>query len=151
MRAALDVLGAAQPGEGGRRIAVLGDMLELGDQARNLHADLAEPLEAAGVELAFLAGEEMKALDDVLEARVRREWHENPGELLDSLLKTMRTGDVIMVKASKSIGFSPLVDKLLALYPPRPVTTEAPEATSGDAMSPAEPPADDTDPAGAAS
>ncbi|WP_024352003.1 UDP-N-acetylmuramoylalanyl-D-glutamyl-2,6-diaminopimelate--D-alanyl-D-alanine ligase [Aurantimonas coralicida] len=150
MRAALDVLSAAQPGEGGRRIAVLGDMLELGDKAPSLHAGLVESIEAAGVDLVFLAGDEMKALDDVLESRVRREWHENAGELLDSLLKTMRTGDVVMVKASKSIGFSPLVDRLLALYPPKAAATDAPETSSRDAMSPAEPPADDTDPAGAA-
>ncbi|MEO9787608.1 MAG: UDP-N-acetylmuramoylalanyl-D-glutamyl-2, 6-diaminopimelate--D-alanyl-D-alanine ligase, partial [Aurantimonas coralicida] len=109
-----------------------------------------ESIEAAGVDLVFLAGDEMKALDDVLESRVRREWHENAGELLDSLLKTMRTGDVVMVKASKSIGFSPLVDRLLALYPPKAAATDAPETSSRDAMSPAEPPADDTDPAGAA-
>ncbi|MEF2552698.1 UDP-N-acetylmuramoylalanyl-D-glutamyl-2,6-diaminopimelate--D-alanyl-D-alanine ligase [Aurantimonas sp. A2-1-M11] len=150
MRAALDVLATTQPGEGGRRIAVLGDMLELGDSARDLHAGLIEPIEAAGADIVFLAGEEMKALDDVLESRVKREWHENPGELLDSLLKTIRTGDVVMIKASKSIGFSPLVDKLLALYPPTAATTDAPGTPAGDAQSPAPSPADDIDPAGAA-
>ena len=126
MRAALDVLKTETTGEGGRRIAVIGDMLELGTHAPSLHAELAGAIEAAGVDRVYMAGNEMKALDDVLENRVPREWHENVDELLASLLGAARPGDVIMVKASKSIGFGPLVERLIAHHAPE---------TSGDAAS----------------
>ena len=61
MRAALELLGAERPI--GRRIAVLGDMLELGPSAAELHADLAGDLEAAGVDLVFTAGPMMARLE----------------------------------------------------------------------------------------
>jgi len=126
MRAALDVLKVATVGEGGRRIAVLGDMLELGEHAPAQHADLIAPIAEAGVDRVFLAGDEMKALDDVLEGRVDREWHDSVDELLASLLTMIRAGDVVMVKASKSIGFTALVDRMLTTYPPQTSTGAAP-------------------------
>ena len=143
MRAALDVLKQCVPGEGGRRIAVLGDMLELGDSAPALHAELAEPLQAAGVDRAFLKGEEIKALDDVLDGRVAREWHESVDELRESLLKYVRSGDVVLVKASKSIGFARLVEQILAACPPETAiaASESSPASARDEQS--------NDPAGA--
>ncbi|MBO0662792.1 UDP-N-acetylmuramoylalanyl-D-glutamyl-2,6-diaminopimelate--D-alanyl-D-alanine ligase [Jiella sp. MQZ9-1] len=116
MRAALDVLARGEPGQGGRRIAVLGDMLELGTTSPTLHANLKTPILAAGVDVVFLAGDEMKALDDVLAGALTCQWHENNEELLAALSKTMRSGDIILFKASKSIGFSPLVETLLSRY-----------------------------------
>ncbi len=68
MLAALAVLATTSPEAGGRRVAVLGDMLELGDTARRLHRELAEPLIAAEVDRVFLIGTEMAALDEVLPA-----------------------------------------------------------------------------------
>jgi UDP-N-acetylmuramoyl-tripeptide--D-alanyl-D-alanine ligase len=56
MRAAFSVLATTAPGPGGRRIAVLGDMRELGETAPRLHAALAEPLAAAGVDMVFCCG-----------------------------------------------------------------------------------------------
>ena len=143
MRAALDVLKQCVPGDGGRRIAVLGDMLELGESAPALHAELAGPLEAAGVDRAFLKGEEMKALDDVLDGRVAREWHESVDELRESLLTYVRSGDVVLVKASKSIGFAKLVDQILAACPPHTAGSASDQrpAPTGDERS--------NDPAGA--
>ena len=73
MAAAFAVLAAAMPAAGGRRVAVLGDMLELGDAAGRLHRELAGPLDAAGVDRVFLVGSEMAALDEALpEAPPRR-------------------------------------------------------------------------------
>ncbi|WP_083590280.1 UDP-N-acetylmuramoylalanyl-D-glutamyl-2,6-diaminopimelate--D-alanyl-D-alanine ligase [Aurantimonas sp. 22II-16-19i] len=119
MRAALDVLSRAKPGESGRRIAVLGDMLELGTHSAELHAGLKDEVLAAGVDIVFLAGEEMKALDDVLSGVVACQWHETNDELVADLERTMRGGDVVLVKASKSIGFSPLVETLLSRHEDR--------------------------------
>ncbi|KQT88340.1 UDP-N-acetylmuramoylalanyl-D-glutamyl-2,6-diaminopimelate--D-alanyl-D-alanine ligase [Aurantimonas sp. Leaf443] len=114
MKAALAVLGGTAPGSGGRRIAVLGDMRELGDHAPALHAALAEPIAAAKVDLVHLAGPDMKALASVLPAQTCR-WHENAAALNASLLPTLRAGDVVMVKASNSIGFRKVVEAIEAL------------------------------------
>src|SRR5207237_5233608 len=62
--AALAVLGATPPADGGRRVAVLGDMLELGAASERLHRELAEPLAAAEVDHVFLVGEAVGALYD---------------------------------------------------------------------------------------
>src|SRR4051794_15642472 len=62
MRAALATLAGAEPGPGGRRIAVLGDMLELGPQGPALHRALAEPIAQNGVNQVFLAGPLMEHL-----------------------------------------------------------------------------------------
>ena len=66
MRAALAVLAATEPAAGARRVAVLGDMLELGDASERLHRELAEPLAAAEVDRVFLVGEAMAALHEAL-------------------------------------------------------------------------------------
>src|SRR5205814_1011593 len=66
MAAALAVLGKAQPGRGGRRIAVLGDMLEMGPDAPALHAALAGEIEQAHLDLVFANGPQMQSLWNVL-------------------------------------------------------------------------------------
>src|SRR6185312_11050662 len=66
MRAAIEVLGCATVGPQGRRIAVLGDMLELGAEANALHAGLAASLEQARIDLVFCAGPLMQALYEAL-------------------------------------------------------------------------------------
>ncbi|WP_102958935.1 UDP-N-acetylmuramoylalanyl-D-glutamyl-2,6-diaminopimelate--D-alanyl-D-alanine ligase [Mangrovicella endophytica] len=116
MRAAFAVLGSTPPEEGGRRIAVLGDMLELGDRSAELHAALAEPLIEAGVDRVHCAGAAMKALDDALEGRLACQWHDSVDELCASLLQDIKAGDVVMAKASNSLGFSKVVSRLLEAY-----------------------------------
>jgi UDP-N-acetylmuramoyl-tripeptide--D-alanyl-D-alanine ligase len=113
MRAAIAVLAATVPGPGGRRIAVLGDMLELGDSAGPLHAELGAVLAEAGIDRAYLVGDEMKALDDALDGTLPAEWHESLNELQASLLGHLRAGDVVMVKGSNGIGLSRIVDRLV--------------------------------------
>ena len=114
MEAAIAVLGSTVPAGQGRRIAVLGDMLELGAQAPALHAGLAELLARAGADRVFMLGEAMKALDDALDGRLGCEWHESLVELEASLLAQVRDGDVLMVKASNGIGLSKIVERLLS-------------------------------------
>ena len=111
MRAALDLL-AATPVEGeGRRIAVLGDMLELGQHSARLHAGLADALDA---DLVFLGGPEMKALAAKLD---RAEHHETAAAVAERLIATVRAGDAVMVKSSNGTGFARVVDALLQKYP----------------------------------
>jgi len=100
MRAAVEVLALAPVGPGGRRIAVLGDMLELGPEAAALHAGLAGPLVAAGLDRVHTAGPLMKALHDALPAAVRGAWAETAAELEAAVLADVAAGDVVMIKGS---------------------------------------------------
>jgi len=121
MRAAFAVLGGVEPGRGARRIAVLGDMLELGADSRRLHSELAGPLTAAGVALVFTLGDEMRALDDALPAK-RRGGHASTVAELDALLrKNLKPGDVVTVKGSHGSHIYELVARLLA--PERTLST----------------------------
>ncbi|MFZ2103747.1 MAG: UDP-N-acetylmuramoylalanyl-D-glutamyl-2,6-diaminopimelate--D-alanyl-D-alanine ligase [Oricola sp.] len=117
MEAALDLLAAA-PVEGrGRRIAVLGDMLELGRHSRELHENLADPIAAGGIDRLYLAGPEMKALADKVPNDIYCEYDKSVDDMIDSLLATPQAGDVFMVKSSNGIGFSRIVKAFLEKYP----------------------------------
>lgn len=113
MRAAMQVLAAAPKDNGGRRIAVLGDMLELGSHSAKLHEALGGIVAESEVDLLLLAGKEMKALADSAPEGVTVEYRESADELEPLLLETVRPGDTVMMKASKSIGFAGLVNVLL--------------------------------------
>jgi UDP-N-acetylmuramoyl-tripeptide--D-alanyl-D-alanine ligase len=117
MRAALDLLHAADVAAGGRRIAVLGDMLELGTHSRKLHAELADPVRQSGADIVLLAGPEMTALADELADGVTVEHRAGVDDLVALLRQTVMPGDVVVVKSSKGIGFSKLVRQFLDTYP----------------------------------
>jgi len=125
MRAAFAVLGSTQPEAGGRRIAVLGDMLELGTESQSLHASLAQPLVEAGTDLVFTLGNEMRALDDALPAARRGGHADNVGALAGLLGERLHAGDIVTVKGSHGSKLYELVATLLA----------APSAKSGPATS----------------
>lgn len=114
MRASFEVLKAAQPGAGGRRIAVLGDMLELGPAAPELHAGLAEPLAAAGVDLVFTCGPNMRRLHDALPHARRGAHAANSDALLPLVQAALRAGDAVVVKGSLGSRMGRIVDALLA-------------------------------------
>ncbi|MFL5016546.1 MAG: UDP-N-acetylmuramoylalanyl-D-glutamyl-2,6-diaminopimelate--D-alanyl-D-alanine ligase [Rhizobium sp.] len=118
MRAAIALLAASEPTGRGRRIAVLGDMLEMGDYAQKVHTDLAVPLLAAGIEHVWLAGAEMATLKESLPESVHVEYRENTSELTDYVLNSVAPGDVLMVKSSLGIGFGKIVAALLDKFPP---------------------------------
>ena len=101
MKAAFKVLALVDPGRGGRRIAVLGDMRELGDDAPKLHADLALPLKAANVDLVYTCGTLMRNLHDQLPDEQRGAHTEEPGELAEIVPDVLVPGDVVMVKGSR--------------------------------------------------
>ena len=106
MRAALDLLGAA---DGKRRIAVLGDMLELGPQARALHAAIAEDVERNQIDLVYTAGPLMQALSEAIPAERRGAHAANAAALEPIVLDALRAGDVVMIKGSNGSRMGPLV------------------------------------------
>lgn len=115
MRAALEVLGATRVGPGGRRIAVFGDMLEMGRDAPALHAALAEPIAEAGVGLTFTVGPQMKHLRDALDEAGRGAHAEAAEALVPHLVEAVRSGDVVLVKGSRAMEMERVVEALLAL------------------------------------
>ncbi|CAO3407280.1 UDP-N-acetylmuramoylalanyl-D-glutamyl-2,6-diaminopimelate--D-alanyl-D-alanine ligase [Azospirillum largimobile] len=115
MAATLEVLGKIDPGAGGRRIAVLGDMRELGDRADALHTALAEPLRAAQVDTVYACGPHMKALFDRLPETMRGAWTETSLDLAPIVTAAVKGGDVIMVKGSLGSRTGLVVDALAAL------------------------------------
>ncbi len=117
MRAALQLLGQAKPAGRGRRIAILGDMLELGESASALHLSLAPILEEAGADLVFLAGPLMGELWRDLPERRRGAYSESAAELEPILLDTIGPGDVLMLKASLGTRLAPLVEALKRQFP----------------------------------
>lgn len=118
MRAAVALLGAAAVEKGGRRVAVLGDMLELGPDAPRLHAGLLEPLKAAKVDTVFCAGPLMRNLWQDLPRAMRGAYAETSKELKQVLLDDVRAGDVLMVKGSLGSAMGPLVEALLSRFGP---------------------------------
>ena len=117
MQAAMALLEATPVAPGSRRIAVLGDMLELGEHSARLHTALAELITETSTDLVFLAGPEMKALAEILPSDFHAEHRATGDELKPVLMQAIQPGDVVMVKSSKSIGFSKLVDALLERFP----------------------------------
>ena len=110
MAATLSVL-AATPAT--RRIAVLGEMRELGSDGEALHAGLAETVIQAGVDFALLVGAGMAPLAKALEGRTEVIHAPDAGTALDSLPKVLRDGDTILIKGSNAVGLSRVVSKLV--------------------------------------
>ena len=105
MRATLAVLGA----EAARRVAILGEMRELGAASSDYHRGLAEPIAAAGVETVVLVGEAMRPLAEVLEGRVQLVHVPSASEALDAARATIAPGDAVLVKGSNGVGLSRVV------------------------------------------
>ena len=117
MRAALALLGATEPGPGGRRIAVLGDMLELGPAGAEQHAALAPELAARHVDVLFGAGQLTRALFDEAPATIRGVWGKASSEIQDELIRGVRAGDVVMIKGSNGSRMGPIVSALREHFP----------------------------------
>jgi UDP-N-acetylmuramoyl-tripeptide--D-alanyl-D-alanine ligase len=112
MRAALATLGLTPRGEFTRRVAVLGDMLELGPEGPKLHQDLAEFIDGAGVDVVFACGELMGSLFEALPASRQGAYAKTAVELQPKLLGAVGPGDAIMVKGSLGSRMAPLVEAL---------------------------------------
>jgi UDP-N-acetylmuramoyl-tripeptide--D-alanyl-D-alanine ligase len=112
MGAAIARLGAERVRGAGRRIAVLGEMLELGPKSADMHAELAGPLEAASAQLVIGVGEGMRALVDALPAGATARYADAPQTALDMLTSELRDGDVVLIKGSNASGVHNIVASL---------------------------------------
>jgi UDP-N-acetylmuramoyl-tripeptide--D-alanyl-D-alanine ligase len=102
MAAAIGLLGVAPVGDGGRRIAVLGEMLELGPDAPALHANLSKALVAAKVDRVYAAGDLMRHLWDALPQEMRGLHAGSVVGLVGPVEDAVAPGDVVMIKGSNA-------------------------------------------------
>ncbi|WP_425409531.1 UDP-N-acetylmuramoylalanyl-D-glutamyl-2,6-diaminopimelate--D-alanyl-D-alanine ligase [Hyphococcus sp.] len=102
MTAAIGLLGASEPGKGGRRIAILGEMLELGPEGAALHANLSKALVAAKVDRVYAAGGLMRHLWDALPPQMRGLHAGDAVGLVGPVLDAVAAGDIVMVKGSNA-------------------------------------------------
>ncbi|WP_438278445.1 UDP-N-acetylmuramoylalanyl-D-glutamyl-2,6-diaminopimelate--D-alanyl-D-alanine ligase [Nitrobacter sp.] len=117
MAAALNVLGQAETGAQGRRIAVLGDMLELGTGSADLHRGLTGPINANAIDMVFCCGPLMRNLWDALSSGRRGGYAEGSGALESQVVAAIRAGDVIMVKGSLGSRMKVIVTALEKRFP----------------------------------
>jgi UDP-N-acetylmuramoyl-tripeptide--D-alanyl-D-alanine ligase len=121
MTAALAVLAATRPADGvgrvgrGRRIAILGDMLELGPDESALHAAIAADPAMTAIDIVHCAGPRMRALHDALPDNRRGRWAATAEDLLPHLRRMVDAGDVVLVKGSKGSRISLVVDAIRKL------------------------------------
>jgi UDP-N-acetylmuramoyl-tripeptide--D-alanyl-D-alanine ligase len=121
MAASLAVLASTHPAHGqgrvgrGRRIAILGDMLELGPAETELHAALATDPAMADIDLVHTAGPRMRALHDALPDNRRGRWEPRAEDLIPHLRRIVDAGDVVLVKGSKGSRISLVVDAIRKL------------------------------------
>jgi UDP-N-acetylmuramoyl-tripeptide--D-alanyl-D-alanine ligase len=111
MAAALEVF-AAQAAPGGRKAIILGDMLELGPQAGELHASLAPAVLASGADHVYLVGAEMAALAAALGPGRVTAHAETAAAMREIVLNDLAYGDAIMVKGSNGVGLASIVDAI---------------------------------------
>jgi UDP-N-acetylmuramoyl-tripeptide--D-alanyl-D-alanine ligase len=113
MRSALAAMATMSREQYPRRIAVLGDMLELGEEAGRLHEELKEAVDAAEADLVFACGPHMQRLFQVLPAAQQGEWANTSDGIEAALVATVRGGDVVMIKGSLGSRMVPLVEVLM--------------------------------------
>jgi UDP-N-acetylmuramoyl-tripeptide--D-alanyl-D-alanine ligase len=110
MTAALDVFGAITAK--GRKVLVLGDMLELGAETERMHAGLAEAVRASGADRVYLVGEAVEALARVLPEGLVSAHARHVGEAVDVIVGDLAYGDAVMVKGSNGVGLSRVVSEI---------------------------------------
>ncbi|WP_338719992.1 UDP-N-acetylmuramoyl-tripeptide--D-alanyl-D-alanine ligase [Devosia sp. XK-2] len=115
MGAALDVL-ASIVAPGGRKVIVLGDMLELGEAAQTMHAGLADAVRNSGAERVHLVGRAMAALAATLPPDLLTSHHNAIGEALEVIVGDLAYGDAVMIKGSNGVGLSRLVSEIKARF-----------------------------------
>jgi UDP-N-acetylmuramoyl-tripeptide--D-alanyl-D-alanine ligase len=125
MAAALSVLGQAKVGPQGRRIAVLGDMLELGATGSELHAGLNDAIKTHHVDLVYCCGPLMHNLWDALSTGKRGGYADSAANLEAQVLAAVRAGDAVMIKGSFGSKMKTIVTALEKRFPGKAVLDEA--------------------------
>ena len=125
MAAALNVLGQAPVGPHGRRIAMLGDMLELGPSGASLHGGLIEAIRANQIDLVYCCGPLMRNLWDALSTGKRGGYAESAAALETQAVASIRAGDAVMVKGSLGSKMKTIVNALEKRFPGKTALDEA--------------------------
>jgi UDP-N-acetylmuramoyl-tripeptide--D-alanyl-D-alanine ligase len=113
MRAALiDLAETAERNGAGRRVAVLGDMLELGPEAEEYHRRLGALVDAAGVDLLVTVGPLAATIADEFPGEVQL--LADAGEAAAAVPELVQDGDVVLVKGSLGVGLKQVCDALTA-------------------------------------
>ena len=125
MAAAINVLGQAEIGSQGRRIAMFGDMLELGPTGPALHRGLLEAIKTNHIDLVYCCGPLMRNLWDALSTGKRGGYAGTAAELEAQAVSAIRAGDAIMVKGSLGSKMKTIVNALEKRFPGRAARDEA--------------------------
>ena len=113
MRAALQLVREySLPRTLGRRVLILGDMLELGPDALELHQALDEAVLAVAPDLVLLCGSEMRGLFNILRERCNVRWYAGAQEINREIPELLADGDIVLVKGSAGTGLSSTVNEL---------------------------------------
>jgi UDP-N-acetylmuramoyl-tripeptide--D-alanyl-D-alanine ligase len=116
VRVALAAMATVPRADFPRRVAVLGDMLELGAAAADLHRGLKEAVDAAGIDLVFACGPMMQLLYDDLKSAQQGAWAPDSAQLSARLLDAIAAGDVVMIKGSLGSRMGPLTEAVRARF-----------------------------------
>jgi len=119
INAALDVFASVEQSTGGRKVVVLGDMLELGEAAPEHHASLAGAVRSSGADTVYLVGAQMQHLSEALHGDVLTHHFTTVEQALPEVLAALAYGDAVMVKGSNGVGLSRLVAALKDQFHPR--------------------------------
>lgn len=117
VKAAIENLGRIPVAGRGRRIAVLGDMLELGPTGPELHKGLGPAITANGIDSVFACGPLMRGLYDSLPSTLRGAYAAQASGLEPLVLEAVRAGDVVMIKGSLGSRMGPIVKALATRFP----------------------------------
>ena len=96
----------------GRKIAVLGDMLELGAYSKQLHFEIGKFFQTLNYNKLYLFGNESKYIEEGAKNFVNTKWYESKEELVSDLKSDMKSGDVIYFKASNGMKFNTIIEEL---------------------------------------
>ena len=112
MQAAIRVLGSLTPANDGRRIAVIGDMLELGEESENIHKNLADDLIENKIDRVYAVGPGCGALFDILPEQMRGIKKPVSDELAGVICSEIAANDIVLVKGSFGSKMAKIVEAL---------------------------------------